>query len=183
MSIHDEILAHLQQSLQETMIDDLPEDDQTRAGVVMQGPLQGEPEPDTARISVTIHENDPDGFYGKGGASTLSSGWEDEISEVECGGSVTWKRRFTIKARCLLVLTSEDLAAARRIASTVRSRLEQAVLQTSFEGVCTDDEFVSKGPVADGVQAEMVQAGGPPDSYDYHIKIRFEIETTTGVTP
>jgi hypothetical protein len=183
MSIHDEILNHLQVSLQDIMVDDLALDDDTRAGVVIMGPTQGEPEPDTARISITLHENDPDGFYGKAGASTLSSGWEDEIVEVECGGSVTWRRRFTIKAYCLFIDSGEDLANARRIASTTRSRLELAVLQTSFQGVHTDDEFVSKGPVAEGMQAEMVQAGGPPDSYGYHIKIRFEIETTTGVTP
>lgn len=183
MSIHDEILARLETRLRDLMIDDLTLDDDTRAGVVIQGPTQGEPEPDTARISITLHENDPDGFYGKAGASTLSSGWEDEIVEVECGGSVTWRRRFTVKAFCLFIDTGEDLPTARRIASTVRSRLEQAVLQTSFEGVYSGDEFVSKGPIAEGVQAEMVQAGGPPDSYGYHIKVRFEIETTIGVTP
>jgi hypothetical protein len=183
MSIHDTILGKMRDYLQDVMMDNLPNDDPTKAGVIMLGPLQGNPEPDAARISITLHENDPDGFYGKGGISTLSSQWEDEINEVECGGSVTWKRRFTVKARCLLVNTGEDLTDAREIASKVRSRLELAVLRAPLDGLSKDGEFVSRAIVYESLQGEMVQAGGPPNTYDYHIKVRFEVETTIGVIP
>ena len=79
--------------------------DPTQAGAVQIGPLQGNPDPDVARISVEIYENDPDRIEGipSGSRST----WEDEVEEIECGGAITWLRRFSVKARCLFVNTRE----------------------------------------------------------------------------
>ncbi len=179
--IHSLILDEVQAALQSALIDDVPPDDPARAGIVQQGPLQGDPEPDQARIAVTVFENDPDGFYGANGATTLTTGWEDEVFDVECGGSITWKRRFTVKARCLLVNTQEDLPNTRQIASTVRERIETALLNFSGRGLRSGNEYVARGVFADSLKAEMVQAGGP-GSYDYHIKVRFELLTTVELT-
>ena len=145
----------------------------------MLGPLQGDPDPDVARISVTIHENDPDKFYGIN--QTLSGDWEDEVEETECGGAITWRRRFTVKARCLLVNTQENVTTARSIASTIRKRIETTLLQMSFRDIQDDDEYVSRGVFSENIHSEMIQAGGP-EAYDFHIKIRFEVLTTRGVT-
>jgi len=178
--IHDVILNYVRDELQDALIDSIPTDDTARAGIVMLGPLQGDPNPDDARISVTIHENDPDRYYGD---KTMGPPiWADEVSYIECGGSITWKRRFTVKARCLLVATQEDLTSTREIASTVRSRIETALLGMSLSGLAYEDEYVSKPSFNQHLRGEMVQAGGPPDAYDYHIKILFEVETTRGVT-
>jgi hypothetical protein len=180
--IHDLILDRLQELLQAALIDDIPVDDPARAGIVLQGPLQGNPDPDAAGISVTLHENDPDGIY-KPGNTNMTGEWVDEVAEVECGASITWKRRFCVKARCLLT-QGQDLATARSIASTVRSRIETTLLTASFSSVLDPDtgEFVSKRVLSDAIQGEMTQAGGP-EAYDYHIKIRFQVETTRGVQP
>ncbi len=179
--IHDAILNYVRDELQDALIDAIPTDDPARAGVVTLGPLQGDPDPDQARISVTLHENDPDAITGATGVSALSGSWDDEVAEIECGGSETWNRRFTVKARCLLVNTGEDKDAARQIAATVRHRIEKTLQNLSFSGVEDDGEYVSRGAVATSIKGEMIQSGGPPDSFDYHIKIRFEIQTTTGV--
>lgn len=180
--IHSQIADFLEETLQEALIDGVLSDDDARAGVILQGPLQGDPDPDAARISVTIHENDPDVVY-KSGTSGMSDAWEDEVAEIECGGSITMKRRFTVKARCLLVDTAESLSDARRIAATVRSRIEAALINANFNGLSDESgEFVSKGVLSEGIKGEMIQAGGP-GSYDYHIKFRFQVETTKGVTP
>ena len=56
-------------SLQTALIDDIDPADNVRAGVVMAGPLQGNPIPDIARISVTVSENDPDQLLGGAGLS------------------------------------------------------------------------------------------------------------------
>lgn len=186
MNIHDAVINKLLYEFQHTLIDDIPEDDTSRAGIVIPGHSQGDPDPDIARISVQIHENDPDTIVNIQGASSMSGGWIDEVTEVECGGAVTWNRRFTVKARCLLVNTLEDRTQTRSIASTVRSRIEQTLLNIRWSDVHDDDttEYVSRGVIAESLKGEMVQAGGPPDAYDYHIKVRFEIQTTTtGVTP
>lgn len=185
MNIHDAIVNFLVTELEHALILDLPTTDDARAGVVIPGSLQGDPDPDQARISVMVFENDPDAFYGSAGTSSTSDDWSDGISETECGGSAIWDRHFTVKARCLLVNTGETRAEARAIASTVRSRIERCLLNLSWADIHDDetDEFVSRGVIAQSMQGEMVQAGGPPDAYDYHIKVRFEVQTTTtGVT-
>lgn len=183
MSIHNLILDEVQDVLIGALIDDIPTDDMSRAGVVVQGPLQGNPDPDQARISIMLYENDPDAFYGAAGSTSMSGAWVDEVSELECGGSLTWLRRFTVKARCLFVNTAEDLTNARQYASEVRSRLERALLDMDFSEVYDEHEYVSRGVVSYSLKGEIVQAGGPPDAYDFYIKIRFDLLTTTGVKP
>ena len=190
--IHDQILLHVQAALRKALIEDvtaLPPDDPEAppitpdpavAGIVCIGPLQGEPAPDEARISVTLHENDPDAMIG-GAVSSLSGDWSDAVDEIEIGGAITHTRRFSVKARCLLDSTAEDLDHARAIAATVRDRMERTLLRLSFTGVGTADEYVSRNILAEEFEGEMLQAGGP-GSYDYHIKLRFSLLTTrTGV--
>lgn len=175
--IHDEILNKVRDVLQVDLIDNILEDDPARAGIIKLGDLQGEPDPDEARISVTLHENDPDKFVG-GSLTSQHGSWEDEIYEVEVGGVTTYKRRFTVKARCLLDLTMEDLDAARKIASTVRSRIENSLLRISFDGLTYEGERVSKTIMGSDMKSEVFQSGGPPTSYDFFVKIRFELLTT-----
>jgi len=173
--IHKAIMDRIETVLQAALIDDIDESDIAIAGVVKQGPLQGEPEPDEARISVTIHENDPDNF-------DQNEEWSDKIDFLECGGAITWVRRFTVKIRCLLEMSREDLATARQIASTIKERAEMALLGELFTGVSSGNEYVSRGPFADSFQGQVRQSGGPPDAYDFRIKIRFDLLTTrTGV--
>jgi hypothetical protein len=181
MSIHDAILDHIQAGLQAALIDNLDANDPARAGLILQGRLQGEIKPDKARIVVELYENDPDGFVEAQGTTALTGAWTDEILLAECGLRWTWARRFTAKARCLLVQTKEDKAAARSIASTLRSRIEQTLMGLPFAGVQSGGEYVSKGIISpEALQGEMMQGGGP-GSYDYFIKVRFQLETTVGV--
>lgn len=153
-------------------------DDDAIPGAIKLGPLQGEPDPDVARISIEIYENDPDQEIKGSGISTGDRVWKDEIEEIEIGGCITWKRRFTVKVRVLLESTREDLENARRIASTVRSRVEKSVMMMRFAGVESDGETVVMGPFSEDLISEMLQAGGPPDAYDFFIKLKFEVLTT-----
>jgi hypothetical protein len=180
--IHEEILTYLQSNFQAVLIDSVVIDDIARVGVVKLGPLQGDPDPDQARISIELYENDPDNEIKGSGIGGMTGNWNDEVYEVECGGSITWSRRFTIKARCLLESSGEDLLAAKRIASTVRSRIEKSLLGLSFSGVESEDEYVARGPFSEDIASENVQAGGPPDSYDFNMKIRFTLLTTQKVS-
>jgi hypothetical protein len=178
--IHDAVLEHTRDALEVALITNVAEDDLARAGVVQIGPIQDDPTPDEARISVTLHENDPDRLVKA--VTGMTDDWSDEIDEIEIGGAVTHLRRFTLKARCLLVNTGEDLDAARNIASTVRERCEITLATLSFTGVTSGTEYVSRGILAEDMVGEMLQAGGP-SAYDYHIKIRFSLLTTrTGVS-
>jgi hypothetical protein len=181
MGIHEAILDAVQAALQKALIDDIPADDTAKAGVIKIGPLQGDPDPDTARISVELYDNDPDQTIRGSGTGAAPESWDDTIYEIECGGGVTWKRRFTVKARCLLEQTQEDLEGSRAVASTVRSRIERALLALSLSGVSSGSEYVSRGVFSWSLRSEMVQSGGPPNAYDYLIKVRFEVLTSETV--
>lgn len=183
MTIHAAILSHVKDALQYALVDSIPSTDSTYASVISIGPLQGEPDPDVARISVTLHENDPDVDYGQGSTSSITSAWNDDVAEIECGAAITWRRRFTVKARCLFVLTQENKEDARLIASRIRSRIEGTLLGMRWGDVSDPEtgEYVSRGVLAYSLKGDMIQGGGPPDAYDFHIKVRFEVQTTIGV--
>jgi hypothetical protein len=48
----------------------------------------------------------------------------------------------------------------------------------SFNGVRTADEYVARGVLSSDLRGEMMQAGGPPDAFDYNIKVHFSVLTT-----
>jgi hypothetical protein len=182
--IHDAILEKLQAELERALITEVPEGDDTRAGVVKIGPLQGEPDPDVARISVELYANDPGQELPGSGVGSTTEAWDDTPDEIEIGGGITWRRRFTAYARCLLDTTQEDSDNARRIASTVRSRIERTLLGLRFGGLSDGAETVVRGVLSENLRATSIQSGGP-GAYDHHIKIRFEVLTfeRVGVFP
>lgn len=175
------ILDRIRTYLEDALINTIPVDDPTRAGVVKIGDLNGEPDPDIARISVTLYYNDPDPIVNSG-PTAFGGGWSDEIQEIEVGGFVTHKRRFSIKIRCLFDITRENLEEAVSIASTVRTRVEHTLHRISFSGVVSDGEYVARPILSTDIYAETLIGGGPPDSYDVQAKIRFEVLTTYGGT-
>lgn len=179
--IHDAILEHVKSNFETDLIDNVT--DNAKVYQVRLGPVQDDPDVSEARLSVTLHENDPDGVY-KPGSTNMSDAWVDQVSEIECSGSVTFVRRFTAKARVLLDTTGEGLSEARDIASKLRTRMEQSLLNMRFSGVTDAEtgEYVSKRVFNHFIYGEMIQGGGP-DAYDYHIKVRFQVETTRGVQP
>jgi hypothetical protein len=77
-----------------------------------------------------------------------------------------------------LETSKEGISDTHEIASTLRSRIEHALPGISFDAVRYDNEYVARGIVSETLKGEMVQSGGPPDSYDYFIKFRFDVLTT-----
>jgi hypothetical protein len=174
--IHDVIKNRIQSILQTALIDNIDPTDKAIPGLIIQGPLQGQMDPDTARIYVNIFENDPDGVIGDGlNASTKV--YNDTIEEVELGGAITWRRYFTIRARCLLVDSAESLSEASQIASRLRSRMEKALIRGSYGDLSSEGEYVSRGPLNSEIDGETFQSGGP-ESYDFHITIHIQLLTT-----
>lgn len=182
MSIHQEILAKVLETLQFDLVDNIHPDDTYRPGEIAFSYLQGDPDPEEARISITLHENDPDSFRNMGTTSSMTSPWNDVILDVEMGSGIpviTYRRRFSVLARCLLEGTGETLTQARTTASRVRQRIENSLIAADFSDVSSEGESVQRG--AFEIAGEQLQSGGP-EAYDYIIKVRFEVWTTTGVT-
>lgn len=181
MGIHQAILDKVAEELTTAMITNIDGEVQeaksTKVGAISIGPLQGDPDPDRARISVELYCNDPDQTLNGSGTGKAFEAWDDTVEEIEVGGAITWRRRFTAKVRCLLESTREAKSDALEIASTIRSRLEAALLGIDFNGLSSDNEHVSRGIFSDTLRSQSIQAGGP-DAYDFHIKVRFEVLTT-----
>jgi len=172
-AIHQELMDRLELVLTMALQTNINEDDPTYCKVVKQGPLYDEPlDPEEARIWFEIYENDPDN----------EDRWHDRLVMLETSCVVTMARRFTIKGRLLLEGTREELVPARTIASVVKGRAETAILSEKWTGVTADDgEYVSRGVLSRAFKSYLRQGGGPPDSYDFRIKIQFEVWTTKGV--
>ena len=131
---------------------------------------------------MSLFTNDPDAILGNV-PTGLTNDWEDMVYNTECGGAITHWRRFTIKARCLFSGSREDQPTSLDYADTVRDRIETLLMAANFGSVRTTNEYVARPIFADDIKSEMLQAGGPPDQFDYQIKIRFSVLTTrTGVT-
>jgi hypothetical protein len=176
--IHGLLLNKIKDELTAALITNVDATDNAIAGVVKIGPLQGDPDPDEARISIELYYNDPDQTIKTSGVAKAPDDWADQVYDIEVGGAVTWRRRFTVKARCLFDRSQEGLTDALDITSTVRSRIEKCLLGIRFSGVSTTDEYVARGIIGDCFRSEVTQAGGPPDAYDFYIKIRIEVLTT-----
>lgn len=186
--IHKEILTYVEGALEDALLSDIswvdpnnqPQAGDTRAGLVQVGPLQDDPAVDEARIVVTLHENDPHEFHAEA-LTGITTGWNDEVYDVEVGNITTWRRRFTIRGRVLLENTGETVDQARQIVSTLRHRIERCLLGLTFTGVSVDGEYVSMPVLPKSMAGEIYQSGGP-GAYDFHVKVRFEVLTTiTGV--
>jgi len=177
--ISDAIVDKVYTELTTALITDIEEDDPTRAGLILQGPFQDQEDLERARIVIEIYENDPDKFQ-RGAVTSMWGAWEDEVAELECGGSMIWNRRYTVKARALMTTTKEDVNSARLIASTLKDRVTRTLIGIDFASVHDDEEFVSRGILSNKIQAEAIQGGGP-QAYDYYIKVRFEVQTTLSI--
>ena len=174
--ISDAIVDKVYSELTIALMKDLEESDPTRAGLILRGPFQDQADLERARIVVEIYENDPDKFQ-RGAVTSMWGAWEDEVAELEIGGSVIWNRRYTVKGRALMTRTKENIDEARLIASTLKDRLTRTLINIDFAGIQDDEEFVSRGVLSRSIQAEAIQGGGP-QAYDYYIKVRFEVQTT-----
>jgi hypothetical protein len=146
-------------------------DDDAEVGVVMQGPLFDDPDYESARISIELFENDPDDF------DTWE--WADEpVSDLlEIGQGMTWRRRFKIVTRVLLVSTMENRVAARKIASAVKARLEASLMKVDFGDLMVGGERVTGRVFNENIRSKLLQAGGP-DNWDFELQTRFEVKTT-----
>lgn len=170
-TIHYEIMSAVAQQLQTDLIDNIAVDDKALVGVVIEGPLLDSPDYEAARISVEVFENDPFNFD--------TWDWVDEPVDdmMEIGYGMTWRRRFTLMSRVLLVNSAENRADARKIASLVRSRIEKSLMAVDFSGLVYDNEQVSGKIFNENIRSKLYQSGGP-ESWDFELQTRFEIKTT-----
>ncbi len=180
MSVMNLVLEKTRDELIRMLYTEISGDDLGRTNVIKIGFLQGDPDPDEARVSVTIFPNDPDQEIRGSAIGHAPAAWDDTIFEEEVGSVLTWSRKYTVKARCLFTTGAEadDEAIARGIAATIKQRLEKAILKINYGGISSDTEFVCRSASSSSLRSSFVQSGGP-GAYDFYIKVRFDVLTTT----
>ena len=170
------ILKRTETHLQKVLMDDVAVDDPARPGWVGIGELQGEPlDPDEARISVTLHENDPDDFEERDprGIEWYSHDETDFMQEI--GPTWTMIRRFTIKVRSLFDTSQESREDARRYNSMVIDKIVHEIMNVDLANIDFNGEYVSMPYYR--IEKEIGQFGGP-DAYDFYSKVRWSLKTT-----
>ena len=187
MSVHNAILTYLEAQLTDALIT-VPTAALAKAKPIRRSPASSRWDLFRATqiqirpVSASrLHENDPDAITGASGylqcrarGKTRSPRSNAVVPKHGTGASrsrpaVCWSTPARTKT------------PPEQIASTVRHRIEKTIQNLSFAGVEDDGEYVSRGAVSTSTKGEMIQSGGPPDAFDYFIKIRFEVQTTTGV--
>ena len=171
ITIHYAIMNRVAEQLEADLIDGIS--DEAAAGIVVEGPLFDSPtDYEEARIAIELFENDPYTFD--------DWEWVDEpvADMMEIGSGMTWRRRFTLEARMLLVNSQEDRSEARRIASLVKNRIEKSLINTDFGDLYVDGERVTGRIFNENIRSKMLQSGGPPDAWDFEFLVRFEVNTT-----
>jgi hypothetical protein len=169
-TIHYAILHRVATQLNTDLITGISDD--AKVGVVVEGPLYDSPtDYEEARISIELYENDPFKFE--------DWDWVDEPVEdmLEIGNGMTWRRRFLLFGRILLVNTMENRANARLIASAIKSRVEKSLMSTDFGDLLIDGEMVTGRIFNKNIRSKIIQSGGP-DSWDFEFQVRFEVNTT-----
>jgi len=180
MSVMNMVLEYTRDELIRFLYDEVSADDKARTNVVKIGFLQGDPDPDEARISVSVFPNDPDQEIRGSGIGNNPAPWDDTIYEEEVGGVLTWSRKYTVKARCLFTdgTEADNEAEARTLAATVKQRIEKAILSIDYGSISSANEYVCRSASSSSIRSTFVQSGGP-GAYDFYIKVRFDILTTT----
>jgi hypothetical protein len=128
------------EALQKALIDDLPEDDDTRCDSVS---IRAPDLKARRRLVVTLRNFDPmvdnrtvdDTKANRGDVSTVFKDWPDAI----IGGQTTEIIRGTVMVEANFTSTREEKAAADKIVSKVISRIKQALRRVSMAGL--KDEF------------------------------------------
>ena len=158
--------------------EDVPDDE--IAGVIRGGRLQDNPE--KARISLTVHVGDPDKpsnwydvFFARRDRVLDTHYFEAHASEI--GGGQTWWRRGAVKWEFFGTRSKESRTEARRIAGTIRARIERAINTSVRVPACSDD-FDETAVLIMATESSAVEGGGPPNQFIWRGKVLWQALTS-----
>lgn len=143
--------------------------DPTYASIVKVGRFQGDPV--STGIYIAVTGGDPEDPKYRDGIMSLED--MDDIhvkfQAREIGGGELWWRRFSVDIGCFFINDRFDEEDAAEYAYMVLSRVQNAIDNTSVNGVVGDDgEMAIKVYNAGNT---FFQSGGPPTNYIFRGKV------------
>jgi hypothetical protein len=101
---------------------------------------------------------------------------EMEVHPREVGGGHWWWRRGTVEFQYFGLKSKEDRDEARRIANTIKGRIEQTI-DASMRVPQLKDSFSEQVLEVLSVSDKLIEGGGPPRSFIWRGLIRWQART------
>jgi len=163
------ILDRFRDNLKVALIDNVPEDDPTRASIVKIGRFQDDPT--RYPISIAISPGDPEDPAYKDGIVTLDAmqniGFE--IYPREIGGGEYWWRRGVLQVQCHFVLSRYPEETALEYAYQVMGRILDSLASTYLADLT--DEWGEHAVIPFIFANTFFESGGPPADYIWRGKV------------
>lgn len=176
-SLHNTLLDAVVARLVDVCITQIDSEDDTRAGVAREGPLQQDPT--SGRINLLVYPGDPDDDDWVDSLRTYyvnaDMGVPAGMPTFEIGGGAMYWRVYTVEFSIFLAGDSFD--EARTTAHVVKSRVEQALRTMSLPSGYDDFNEIAVGPRV--IQTSQMLPGGGPGNYNWRGKIHYAIGTET----
>jgi hypothetical protein len=163
VSVIDMIIDQTVQKLKVALIDNVPESDPTRAGLVRGGLLQQNPA--AAGVNVLVYENDPENNSEWLHSTThydMANGTKNPPA-YELGNGFMWWRRFTIEMT-MFWDRGIDRQVARSQANVVLGRIEKTIRTMKFNAIDSFGEIALQPYV---MKDRITDAGGKTQFIHY----------------
>lgn len=173
-SIHDIVGDYLIERLNEALIINSPDPILTPTDVGY-GNLQDNPA--KRRISVRVHQRDPDQQSDTVTDWTdmpahMTTEWKEWPSnEIGTSGETFWSRRFVVEILVYLTRSKEDRLDARMVHNYVASAAKTAIDCVGCVAIDRVDNFGERLLMVKAARYQNVEGGGPPGNFNYRSKI------------
>lgn len=173
------ILNRFYDTLNKALIEDIPNDDPTRASLVKVGRFQDDPT--RYPISISIAPGDPEDPNYRDGIVTLNDGQQSShnigfyVNAREIGGGEYWYRRGILQVICHFVLNRYPELTALDYAHTVLGRITYALEATEVSDL--RDEFGEQAILPFVYGNTFFESGGPPADYIWRGKVLWTVLT------
>ena len=164
------------EGLTQYCIADIPPRDPSRVTAVKAGRFQESPNESNLRLSVQGGDLDnPDLMDSIFDPEVHKNMMAFAIAAREIGGTQMWVRRGVVRLELFLIVEQKDFHHSRDVAYTILGRVQGNIEKIVVSDLY--DNYGEHGVKLFSTQNSFFQSGGPPASYLYRGKVRWECLT------
>lgn len=157
-------------------IDNVPTRDPSRVSVIKAGRYQESPNSANLRLSVQGGDlDDPELMDSIFDPEVHKNMMAFTIDSREIGGTQMWVRRGVVRFELFLITEQLDFHHSRDIAYTILGRVQQNIESINVSDLY--DDYGEHAVKLFSTQNSFFQSGGPPSSYLYRGKVRWDCLT------
>lgn len=171
------ILYRIKESLESSLVDEVPDENPTRAVLIKVGRFQDNPVDNNVSVAISGGDfEDPAYIDGRVDHQDLNDITIKNIPVGEIGGGEYWWRRGSINFQVFFIRQSFVEDVALQYAYDFYGRLVKAVGRVDLNGLRDDyGELVYNLPLVESVS--FFESGGPPNKYIWRGKLLFRVLT------